>query len=99
MPKKLSQLFADFPFSFPLQIPDIQISGIAIDSRAVKLGDLFVAMRGESVDGHNYIPKAIDNGASAVVGDKGISGLSVPYIRLENSRQALSWLACEFFDW
>jgi UDP-N-acetylmuramoyl-L-alanyl-D-glutamate--2,6-diaminopimelate ligase len=99
MPKKLSQLFVDFPFSFPLQIPDIQISGIAIDSRAVKLGDLFVAMRGESVDGHNYIPKAIDHGASAVVGDKGISGLSVPYIRLENSRQALTWLAAAFYDW
>ena len=99
MPKKLSQLFVDFPFSFPSQIPDVEMDGIAIDSRAVKPGYLFVAMQGGSVDGHNYIQKAIDSGASAVVGDRDISGLSVPYIRLENSRQALTYLAAAFYDW
>src|SRR5262249_19026893 len=87
------------PFSFPPQIPDTAINSIAIDSRSVKPGDLFVALRGESVDGHNYVKKAIDNGAVAVVGDKDIGGLSIPYIRLENSRQALTWLAAAFYDW
>jgi len=99
MPKKLSQLFTDFPFSHSSQIPDVEIDGIAIDSRAVKSGYLFVAMQGGSVDGHTYIQKAIDNGASAVIGDRDISGLSVPYIRLENSRQALTYLAAAFYDW
>jgi UDP-N-acetylmuramoyl-L-alanyl-D-glutamate--2,6-diaminopimelate ligase len=99
MSKKLSQLFVDFPFSFPAQIPDVGIAGIAIDSRTIKPGYLFVAMQGGSVDGHTYIQKAIDNGASAVLGDRDISGLSVPYIRLENSRQALTYLAAAFYDW
>ena len=99
MPKKLSQLFVDFPYSFPSQISDTEISGIAIDSRVVKPGDLFVAMRGENADRHDYIPKAIENGASAIVGEKDISGLTVPYVRLANPRQALTWLAAAFYDW
>src|SRR5258706_149889 len=99
MSKKLSQLFVGFPFPFPSQISDVEIDGIAIDSRAIKPGYLFVAMQGGSEDGHNYIQKAIDNGASAVVEDRDISGLSVPYIRLESSRQALTYLAAAFYDW
>ena len=99
MSKKLSQLFIDFPFSCPSQIPETEIDGITIDSRTIKPGYLFVAMQGGSLDGHTYIQKAIDNGASAVVGDRDISGLSVPYIRLENSRQALTYLAAAFYDW
>src|SRR5258706_13872377 len=97
MSKKLSQLFVGFPF--PSQIPDVEIDGVAIDSRAIKPGYLFVAMQGGSEDGHDYIQKAIDNGASAVVGDRDISGLSVPYIRLTNSRQALTYLAAAFYHW
>src|SRR5258706_1559803 len=99
MSKKLSQLFVGFPFPFPSQISDVEIDGIAIDSRAIKPGYLFVAMQGGSEDGHNYIQKAIDNGASAVVEDRDISGLSVPYIRLESSRQALTYLAAAFYNW
>jgi UDP-N-acetylmuramoyl-L-alanyl-D-glutamate--2,6-diaminopimelate ligase len=56
-------------------------------------------MRGGTVDGHNFIQKAIDNGAVAVVGDRDISGLPVPYIRLENPRRTLTWLAGAFHDW
>ena len=98
MSKKLSQLFVDFPLPAPAQIPDTEITGIAIDNRAVKPGYLFVARQGGSVDGHNYIQKAIDSGAAAVVGERDISGLAVPYIRLENSRQALTYLAAAFYD-
>lgn len=99
MVKKLSQLFIDFPLPYPTQIPDTEITGIAIDSRAVKTGDLFVAMQGGNADGHSYVQKAIDRGASAIVGDKDLGGFPVPYIRLENSRQALTWLAAAFYDW
>ena len=96
----LQKLFSDFPYSYSSsRIPDLTISGIAIDSRAVKPGYLFVAMKGGTVDGHDYIQKAIENGAAAVVGDKDLSGLNVPYIRLENPRQALTWLAAAFYDW
>ena len=95
----LKNFFVDFPLFKPAAIPEVEISGIAIDSRAVKPGCLFVAMQGGSVDGHDYIPAAVGNGAAAVVGNRELSGLSVPYIQLENPRQALTWLAAAFYNW
>ncbi len=93
------KLFSEFSVPQAQAVPDIQISGISIDSRTVKPGDLFVAMTGGNVDGHDYIQKAIENGAAAVVGKQDLSGLSVPYIRLENPRQALTFLAAAFYNW
>jgi UDP-N-acetylmuramoyl-L-alanyl-D-glutamate--2,6-diaminopimelate ligase len=98
--KSLQHIFAELPLPFCMaNVPDIPITGITIDSRAVSPGHLFVAMKGGSTDGHDYISKAIGNGAAAVVGDRDISGLSVPYIWLENPRRALSWIAAAFHDW
>jgi UDP-N-acetylmuramoyl-L-alanyl-D-glutamate--2,6-diaminopimelate ligase len=82
-----------------VNVPDLPITGIAIDSRRVQPGYLFVALKGGSADGHDYIPKAIENGAAAVVGEQERSGLPVPYIRLENPRRALTWIAASFYDW
>ena len=98
--KRLSDLFIDFPFDFsPTTLPDVALTGISIDSRSVKPGDLFVAMQGSSVDGHDFIPKAIENGALVVMGRKSLDHLPVPYVRLENPRQALTYLAAAFYDW
>ncbi|MGZ9165751.1 MAG: Mur ligase family protein, partial [Anaerolineales bacterium] len=98
--KSLQHIFAELPLPFCMaNVPDIPITGISIDSRAVKPGHLFVAMKGSSLDAHDYIPKAIDNGAAVVVGDRELSGLSVPYIQLNNPRRALTWIAAAFYDW
>lgn len=98
--KSIKELFAELPHPFCRKdVPDIFINGISIDSRAVKPGHLFVAMMGGTVDSHTYIQKAIDNGAVAIVGEKDISGLAVPCIRLESTRRALTWMAGAFHDW
>jgi UDP-N-acetylmuramoyl-L-alanyl-D-glutamate--2,6-diaminopimelate ligase len=99
--KSLQRIFAELPVPFrTANAPDIPITGISIDSRLVKPGHLFVAMRGGSVDGHTYIPNAIENGAAAVAGDRDIEQVAnLPYIRLENSRRALTWIAAAFYDW
>jgi UDP-N-acetylmuramoyl-L-alanyl-D-glutamate--2,6-diaminopimelate ligase len=108
--KKLPALFIDFPFAYsPTEIPDVTVTGIAIDSRSVKPGDLFVAMQGGSLDGHTFIPKAIENGAVAVVGERELVGQigrvasppgdNLPYVRVENARRSLTWLAAAFYDW
>jgi len=98
--ESLQYIFAGLPLPFSMaNIPDIPITGISIDSRLVQPGHLFVAMRGGNVDAHDYIPKAIDNGAVAVVGDRDLDGLPVPYIRLDNARRALTWIAAAFYDW
>ena len=95
----LQKVFSELPESFSsTNIPDIQITGISIDSRTVKSGDLFVAMQGGTVDAHNYIQKAIDNGAVAIVGEKDLSGFNIPYIRLESTRHALTWIAGSFYN-
>ncbi|HSL44247.1 MAG TPA: UDP-N-acetylmuramoyl-L-alanyl-D-glutamate--2,6-diaminopimelate ligase [Anaerolineales bacterium] len=98
--KSLQHIFAEIPLPFCLlNVPDILITGISIDSRAVRPGHLFVAMKGGSTDGHDYIQKAIEHGASAVVGEREIKDLAVPYIRLENPRRALTWIAASFHNW
>ena len=99
--KSLQHIFAELPLPFcMLNIPDIRITGISIDSRLVKPGHLFVAMRGGSTDGHDFISKAIENGAVAIVGDQDLERvITWPYIKLENSRRALTWIAASFYNW
>src|SRR5688572_16993958 len=97
---ELKKLLAGLPFQYtPNEIPDVSITEIAMDSRLVKPGTLFVAFRGESADGHDYIQQAVENGAAAVVGERQLDGLAVPYIRVENSRQSLTFLSAAFYDW
>jgi UDP-N-acetylmuramoyl-L-alanyl-D-glutamate--2,6-diaminopimelate ligase len=98
--KSLRQIFTELPEPFfQANAPEVSITGISIDSRVVKPGHLFVAMQGGNVDSHHYIPNAIEHGAAAVLGNRAISGLAVPYIRLESPRQALTWIAAAFHNW
>ena len=94
----LTNLFVGFPISFqPANPPDLPITGIAFDNRKVERGNLFVAMKGGSADGHDFIPDAVARGAAAVVGERDLTSSVVPYIRVENSRRALTWLAAAFY--
>ncbi len=78
-----------------------EVSDIAHDSRKVKQGSLFVAVRGYHSDGHQFISQAIKNGAIAVVAEKK-EGLppapsGTPLIIVDDSRRALALLANTFF--
>ncbi|WP_226087228.1 UDP-N-acetylmuramoyl-L-alanyl-D-glutamate--2,6-diaminopimelate ligase [Mesobacillus sp. S13] len=73
------------------------LTGIQMDSRKVKPGDLFVAIKGFQIDGHKFITQAMDNGARAVIGENELE-LEVPYIQVFDSRQALGRAASEFYD-
>ena len=60
--KSLQRIFAELPKPFyQVNAPDIPVTGISIDSRAVQPAHLFVAMKGANVDSHNYIQNAIEN--------------------------------------
>lgn len=76
---------------------EIYITGIANNSLEVKEGFIFVAITGFQVDGHTYIEKAIEAGARVIIGEKEITNLSVPYIRVDNSRAILADLAKRFY--
>ena len=75
---------------------DVSVSTITDDSRAVSSGSLFVAVKGEQVDGHQFIPSAVKAGAAAVVMQLS-NDVPIPSIRVENSRQALGLLGSRFY--
>ena len=77
----------------------IKINEIHFDSRSVGVNDVFVAQRGWQVDGHDYIEKAISNGASVVVCEALPNSIldSVTFIEVDNSSSALAVMASNFY--
>lgn len=69
-----------------------EINDVAIDNRFVKNGSVFVAIKGERFDGHDFMQAAIDKGASLVITEK--EQLLIPQIIVEDTRRALLDLAC-----
>ena len=80
-------------------MPNVEYNAVAYDSRQVKPGTLFIAIPGINIDGHDYISAAVQNGAVAVIGTKALPVLpTVPYIRVENSREAMAWAVAALYD-
>ena len=77
----------------------VQIFDLHIDSRKVKSGSCFIAVRGTVTDGHEYISTAIDNGATAIVCEKLPEVLKeeVHYVMVKNSASAAAIMAHNFF--
>lgn len=73
-----------------------KFNGITDDSRKVKKGYLFVAIKGMASDGHDFIEEAVKNGASRVVGEEDVKGID-NYTKVKDSREALGTLASEFY--
>jgi UDP-N-acetylmuramoyl-L-alanyl-D-glutamate--2,6-diaminopimelate ligase len=76
------------------------VDAIASDSRAVRPGTLFIALRGERTDGHNFIADALARGASVIVAEHGPSASNgdVPTVIVPDTRAAASALADAFHD-
>ena len=70
-----------------------QSSDLVIDSRKVQPGNLFIALKGTTTDGHNYIAEAANNGAAAAIVEKHLDGPDIPLLVVKNSYQALLALA------
>ncbi|MFC1532724.1 UDP-N-acetylmuramoyl-L-alanyl-D-glutamate--2,6-diaminopimelate ligase [Thermodesulfobacteriota bacterium] len=78
---------------------ELEIMGLAYDSRQIRAGEMFIAMKGHSQNGHDYFSDAIHNGAVALVAEefKGSHG-GISKIQVSDSREALSKLAIRFYD-
>ena len=79
---------------------DVAIRSICFDSRKVAEGDVFVATRGTAVDGHNFITKAVEQGAVAVVCETLPEKIAenVVYVQVADSADALGIMASNFYE-
>lgn len=93
--KSLKSLLADVEPLSP--IPDLRVNGIALDSRLVEAGNLFIAMQGGQVDGHEYIDDAFERGAVAVIGTEPPANGMENYVQVGDSRRALAQLSAAFY--
>jgi len=92
----LSQLTSALPSILERSPGDPDILSIEHDSRQVTPGALFVARRGGTVDGHQFIPQAIEKGAVAIVGEGVGQIANLPYVCVPDAAEALAWLCAAF---
>lgn len=96
---KLELLIKDIKCTAIYGSTDLEISGINIDSRLVEEGNLFVAVKGTQADGHNYIGKAIEKGAQAVVCETLPEDKpeDITFIQVQNSEDIIGKIATTFY--
>ena len=79
---------------------NLSISGISFDSRNIKQNNIFIAIKGYDLDGHNYIDQSINNGASVVVCEKlpqKINEYEIVFIKVKCSKTALYTISSNFY--
>ncbi len=77
---------------------DTEISGVTCDSRAVKPGMLFFALRGTNTDGHRYIPAAVAAGAAAVLLEEdSLAPADLPWLQVADGRSAMGLMSAAFY--
>lgn len=97
----MKELFEGIDYQILNEGYSIKFNDIHYDSRKIKEGDIFVALSGISVDGHNFIAKAIELGAKMIIVSKEVEILDnkVTYIKVEDTRQSLGLIASNFYGW
>ncbi len=93
---QLSKLLSAVPGNPKQPVPDRAVTQVTDDSRQVAPGVLFVAVPGTIVDGHRFIPQALERGAVAIVGEREAAEVDLPpdalYVQVADAREALGWL-------
>ena len=95
---KLRELIRDLEILGLTADPETEITGVCYDSRAVEPGDLFVAVRGFTADGHRFIPKALEKGAAAVLCEE-LPEQTGPYVRIADCRCGLALASSAFYGY
>ncbi|SDQ29898.1 UDP-N-acetylmuramoyl-L-alanyl-D-glutamate--2,6-diaminopimelate ligase [Flagellimonas zhangzhouensis] len=79
---------------------NVMVNQVHFDSRKVEMDDVFVAVRGTVTDGHNFIQKAVDSGARAIVCEElpELMVDGVTYLKVDDCNSALAIIASNYFD-
>ena len=98
--KTISQLTASIKKKIIIGNPEIMVSEIVIDSRKVTTGSMFVALKGTQIDGHTFIQKAIDMGATSILCEDLPENRTdnITFLQVLNASEALGYVASEFYD-
>ena len=96
---KLNELLKNITLIKIIGNDDVEITGVNIDSRRIKTGHLFVAMKGTQVDGHQFIGKAIELGAISVLCEDLPEELQegITYVQVESTEDAVGKVATLFY--
>src|ERR1700675_4342998 len=94
---QLKTLLASTPVRQVFGSVDRPVENIAYDSRRVQRHTMFVALRGEKADGHQFIGHAIDKGASVIVAERPQKDSRVTCLLVENTRTALADFSAAFY--
>lgn len=96
---QLRDLIRNVKLIAAVESPETEISGIAYDSRQVRNGHLFTAVRGTRTDGNRFVDQAVQRGAGAVLSENlRPTAFPRPWIRVEHDRRALAQTAANFYD-
>lgn len=98
--KQLHEILKDIKVTQAIGSTERVVKQIEIDSRKVEDGGLFAAVLGTFSDGHDFIEKAIENGASAIICERLPQVISdeVTYLEVPDSAEAYGWAAHNFYD-
>lgn len=92
---KLAELVS--PNAAPPGHEAVEVAGLTLDSRAVRPGFLFAALKGLTVDGRDFVPQALANGATAILTDRPLADAPVPVVLHDDPAGELSRLAARFY--
>ncbi len=94
---KLKKILSGLTHDFSA-LPELEIGGICTNTNTLNKGDLFIAIRGHSADGHDFVTEAIARGAAAVISNgRDLGQLSVPQVKVANPRIAASHAAANYY--
>jgi UDP-N-acetylmuramoyl-L-alanyl-D-glutamate--2,6-diaminopimelate ligase len=93
---RLAELVAELPGARVVGDGSVEFSELVYDSRKAGPGSLFFCVVGEKVDGHEFGPRAVEEGAAALVVERELTELAVPQVVVADSRAAMAPLAARF---
>lgn len=85
-------------FNFNQENKNTEITGISFNSRTTEARNVFVCIKGEHTDGHNFAESAVNNGAAAVISTRELPDISVPVIKVNDTELALAKAAAVLYN-
>lgn len=95
---KLSKIIENTKYNELIKYEDVEITGISYNSKTVEKGNLFVCLKGEYSDGHDFAQMAFENGASAFLTEKKLD-INAPQVVVASTRHQIADVASAFFEY